>query len=47
MVKQADIKTGARLPNDLNEKLEAWAKERGVSKNTIILLALHDYLKVC
>jgi len=46
VVKQADVKTGARLPSELNEKLEKWASDRGISKNTIILLALHDYLKV-
>lgn len=45
MIKQTDIKTGARLPEELNEKVEKYKKETGLSKNSIILMALHSYLK--
>jgi len=39
------VKTGARLPNELNKKVEDRAEKVGISKNDIILLALTDYLK--
>lgn len=44
-MKKKDVKTGARLPDEINRKVEAMAQEKGISKNSIILLALHDYLK--
>ena len=45
-LKIKDVKTGARIPAELNRKLEEYAKSLGISKNNIILLALHEYLKV-
>lgn len=38
------VKSETRIPRSLNERLAAEAKRRGLSKNTIIVLALEAYL---
>jgi predicted transcriptional regulator len=45
MAKQTNVKTGARLPEDLDKKLQEYANKISISKNAVILLALNDYLE--
>lgn len=39
------VRTGLRIPYDLNAKLILIAEERGMSKNSLILQILWDYIK--
>ncbi|HBG1232789.1 hypothetical protein RYE12_17105 [Clostridioides difficile] len=39
------VRTGLRIPYDLNTKLILIAEERGMSKNSLILHILWNYIK--
>ncbi len=39
------VRTGLRIPYDLNTKLILIAEERGMSKNSLILQILWNYIK--
>lgn len=44
--KETDVSTfTVRIPNDLNDFLNDYADKLGVSKNTLIILSLHEYRK--
>lgn len=45
VAKQEIVETGARLPYALNQKVQEYAKEVGISKNAVILLAIKQYLE--
>lgn len=39
------VQRGLRMPHELNAKVESAAKNKGVSINALIVMALWDYVK--
>ena len=39
-------RTGIRLSGQMNTKLDVYAKEQGLTKNAVVVLALESYLEV-
>lgn len=39
------VRSGLRLPVDMNEQLLEEAKKKGISKNALILIVLNDWIQ--